>query len=300
MKIGLWWVCLGAIGWGTAGLAAKFLVLNHDMTPLEIGAWRLVIGAPLLLAAAAWESRGHVFISPGMRGIGWILLFGLALAGYQVAYFSAVDRTLVSTATLLTVCTAPLLVAAFSAWKLREPLGSKTMLALGLGMAGVTLVIGIGGLIAIADSRFWMGNLLALGAAVCYGGYTLVGKHLVRWIPPFRTVAAAFVVGAVILLPFIGWPPSSWVAWGLLLYLGVVPTALAYLLYMTGLKRTSATRASIAALLEPLTASLLAVWLLGERLPPAGWLGAFLLLSSLMVMVLPERKQNSTPPDTIV
>ncbi|WP_245891254.1 DMT family transporter [Desmospora activa] len=286
--MGLWLICLGAIAWGTAGLAAKLLILHHGMTPLEIGAWRLLVAAPLLWMAAIWESRGHVFVSAGRRGLVWILLFGLALAGYQLTYFNAVDRTLVSTATLIAICTAPLLVAAVSALVLREPLGARTLLALGLGVMGVALVIGISGLATLTDSRYLGGNLLALGAATCYGGYTLIGKQLVRMLPPFRIAAAAFSTGAMMLLPFIAWPPPSWQAWGLLLYLGAVPTGLAYLLYMAGLKRTSATHASIAALLEPLTASLLAMGLLGERLPLMGWLGATLLLASLAVMTVPK------------
>lgn len=286
--MGLWLVCLGAIAWGTAGLAAKFLILNHGMTPLEIGAWRLLIAAPLLWMAMLWESRAYRFVFPGWRSLIWILLFGFSLAGYQAAYFNAVDRTLVSTATLVAICTGPLLVAAVSALLLREPVGARTLLALGLSVVGVALVIGIGGLEAISDSRYLVGNLLALGAAACYGGYTLIGKHLLRSLPPFRIAAAAFTAGAMFLLPFIVWPPSSMMAWGLLLYLGVVPTGLAYLLYMVGLKWTSATRASIAALLEPLTASLSALWLLGEQLPTTGWLGAGLLLASLVLMTVPK------------
>lgn len=293
MNTGLWWICLGAIGWGTAGFAAKVLIEHHQMASLEIGAWRLAIAAPILIAAAMWESRGHIYVSSGYKHYGWILLFGLALAGYQVAFFSAVDQTWVSTATLITLCTAPLLVAVGSTWWLHESMENRTWLALGLGVVGVGLVVGASGWTAVADQRYWIGNLLALGAAVCYGGYTLVGKHLVRFIPPFQTVAAAFAVGALLLLPSIGATPSSGAGWALLLYLGVVPTALAYLFYMTGLKRVRATQASIAALLEPLTASLLAVWLLQERLSPTGWLGAALLFASLLSMALPERKRRA-------
>lgn len=212
------------------------------------------------------------------------MVFGLAVAGYQVGYFTAVDRTLVSTATMLTVCTAPLMVAILARLLLKEPLGASTLAALMAGLVGTVFLIGAEGLAGLKDPRLMVGNVLALFAAFCYGGYTLIGKHLLTEVPPFRVLAVAFSLGALLLSPVIRLPEPSVEAWLLLLYLGAVPTALAYLLYMHGLRRSTATRASVAALLEPLTAALLAVIFLGERLAPGGWVGAGLLFSSLALM----------------
>ena len=59
-----------------------------------------------------------------------------------------------------------------------------------------------------------------------------------------------------------------WSAWGLLMYLGVVTTALGYVVFLRGLRSTPATFASVLTLLEPLVAVVLAVVFLGERLLP--------------------------------
>ena len=185
-------------------------------------------------------------------------------------YFSAVDRTLVSTATMLTVCTAPLVVAILARTLLKEQLGAPTLVALTAGLAGTVLLIGGDGLAGLTDPRLTTGNALALFAAFCYGGYTLIGKHLLADAPPFRVLAVAFSLGALLLSPVIRLPDPSLEAWLLLCYLGAVPTAAAYLFYMHGLRRSTATRASVAALLGP-DAALLALIFLGERLPPAGW-----------------------------
>ncbi|WP_289501200.1 DMT family transporter [Gloeocapsopsis sp. IPPAS B-1203] len=64
----------------------------------------------------------------------------------------------------------------------------------------------------------------------------------------------------------------------ILLYLGIVPTALAYLLYFSGIRHTTATIASIATLLEPLTATILAWWFFGEQIGAIGLLGAAMLV----------------------
>ena len=74
--------------------------------------------------------------------------------------------------------------------------------------------------------------------------------------------------------------------WPLFLYLGLVPTALAYGLFTVGLRRIPATVAGITTLLEPLTAATLGVLLFGERLGVAGAVGALLLLAAIALLAV--------------
>ena len=76
----------------------------------------------------------------------------------------------------------------------------------------------------------------------------------------------------------------SLISWISLLYLGTVTTALGYLLYFTGMRHTPATVASIATLLEPLTATLLAWWLLEEKLSELGIVEGILLLIAIAIL----------------
>ncbi|MGI6127464.1 MAG: DMT family transporter [Planifilum sp.] len=297
MREGIKWVCLASVLWGTAGLVGKGLTADHGLDPLAVAAWRLLISSPLLLVAAWREGRRIETKGESLRPHArWFLLFGLAVAGYQLGYFSAVDRTMVATATLLAVCTAPLFVALVARWAFGERLTFRVTGALVLGLAGTMLLIGLDSLVGLVNPRWWSGNLLALIAALCYGGYILIGKRLTGELPPIRIVAVAFTLGAVFLLPFLHFPDFSWEAWGMILYLGLVPTGVAYMFYITGLNRTTATKASIAALLEPLTATLLAVALLGERLSPSEWAGASLLLFSLFLLASPGGVQEQPRP----
>ena len=68
----------------------------------------------------------------------------------------------------------------------------------------------------------------------------------------------------------------------LAIYLGAIPTAFAYLLYVYGLRYVTATISVFLGLAEPATAALLAAALFGERLTLAGWIGAILLLLGLI------------------
>jgi DME family drug/metabolite transporter len=70
------------------------------------------------------------------------------------------------------------------------------------------------------------------------------------------------------------------------LYLGVVPTALAYSLFFTGLRRTGSGTASVLTLVEPLTATVLSVALIDERLAAWQWVGAGVVAASVVVLSL--------------
>jgi drug/metabolite transporter (DMT)-like permease len=98
----------------------------------------------------------------------------------------------------------------------------------------------------------------------------------------------SFAVGAVLFAPLaigrgisLEQPLSGWVT---VLYLGVVPSALAYAMYQRGLRHIPASTATILTLAEPLTAALLAWALFSERLTPVGLAGGMLLLASIVLL----------------
>lgn len=80
--------------------------------------------------------------------------------------------------------------------------------------------------------------------------------------------------------------------WMIVLYLGLIPTALAYILYIFGLRTTLASIATIIALIEPLTAAIPAFIILGERLTSYEWLGAIILLG--LMTLLYQRREDTT------
>jgi len=102
------------------------------------------------------------------------------------------------------------------------------------------------------------------------------------------TVAALRLAPVLFAEPQVAAPLAS--GWPFFLYLGLVPTALAYELFTIGLRRTPATAAGITTFLEPLTATTLGVTLFGDRLGMIGALGALLLLGAILLLV-------SSPPD---
>ena len=109
---------------------------------------------------------------------------------------------------------------------------------------------------------------------------------------PLQPMTWGFAASALMLLPFVlatGLTATySVTSWLLLLYLGLVPTALAFVLFLVGMRYTTATVASIITLIEPLTATVLAWLLFGERLSQLGFVGGVVLLGAIMLLAWPE------------
>jgi drug/metabolite transporter, DME family len=178
-------------------------------------------------------------------------------------------------------------VALFSAALLHERLTAAVGGALACALIGTVLLVSLGPSAAGSQvSGTASGILLALGAALCFGAFILVSRLLANRYHPLHSIALAVSIGGLLLLAILAvttgvtaqYSPTTW---ALFLYLGLVPTALAYGLFFHGMKSATAAEASIAALAEPLTSTVLALVIFGERLGALGLLGAALLVGAI-------------------
>jgi len=293
---GLILIVFASMMWGTTGLTSKVLNRLSAVDALSVGALRLITASPVLLLLGQALAPGSLrpLLKREWRAV---LIMGAAMAGYNGSFFAALARTSVTAGTLLALCTAPLFAAVLARLFLHEPLTRPVLLALGTGLSGTALLVGGQGGRDLLRLDCALGNLLALAAGLSYAVYALVGRAKSRGAPPASLAALSFTTAAILLAPFalangLRLPTNS-TAWLTVLYLGLVPTALAYALYLSGLRSVPATMASIGTLIEPLTASLLAALFLGERLTPSGLLGAGLLLSSLAILSFGNTQQST-------
>ena len=292
---GFWLIISAALLWGTVGPTTQTLYALTEANALSIGFFRLVFATPLL-ALGCWRLLGHRAFALTRRDLGLIILLGGMVALYQLSYFAAIAYAGVAVAALITLCLAPVIVALVSAAVLGERLTLKTWLALGMALAGVTLLVDLSA--AQRGPALPLGALLAAVSAAGYAVIALAGRALATRCHPLQINTLGFATAAALLLPFAlgggfvaGYPV---VGWGLLLYLGLVPTALAYELFLRGMRTTPATVASAITLLEPLTASVLAALLFHERLGPLGLVGAALLLGAVAVLGVARDTQEKS------
>jgi drug/metabolite transporter, DME family len=282
-RLGLGLILLAALLWGTVGVFVQTIYQMTAANPLSVGFFRLALATPVLIWAG-WHQLGWQMWRIERRDFGVLLLIGAMTALYQVCYFGAIAQIGVAAATLITLCTAPLWVAGFAVGWLGEKLTRRLALSGACAVVGTALLVGVQPA-GLGSGHWGWGILLATGSAIGYALVTLGSRRVAQRYHPLQCAAIGFGIGALILLPWaiyaglvVRYPAAGWLC---LLYLGVVPTAFAYWLYFIGMRHTPATIASIATLLEPLTATILAGILFQERLGIGGLFGAGLLMAAI-------------------
>ncbi|MFI5876752.1 DMT family transporter [Streptomyces sp. NPDC051445] len=296
----LYLIAAGA-AWGTAGAAASLVYRVSDLGPVALSFWRCAAGL-LLLMAARPLLRPRARTAPAAaaapeqprRKLLRTVVTGLGLAVFQTAYFAAVSATGLAVATVVTLGAGPVLIALGARLTLGERLGRGGVLAVAGALAGLGVLFAGGGGSAVRPE----GVLLALVSAAGYSAMTLLTR---RWgrdggADASATTAGAFAVTALCLLPFAlaeglfphGAEPVRTLV--LLAYIAAVPTALAYALYFAGAAVVRSATVSVIMLLEPVSAAVLAVALLGERLTAGTLAGTLLMLASVTGLALAESR----------
>jgi drug/metabolite transporter, DME family len=291
-RAGFWLVLGAAILWGTIGVAAQGIYNIESTNSLFINLARSAVAAPVLLVAC-WRVLGRRMFAITRRDFWLMALAGALLAFSHAAYFASIRAAGVTIATLLTICVAPLVVAGASAWLKFEVLTWRVGVALGCALVGSILLVG-GQAQEGTQGDVLLGAVYALIAAATYGAVIVCGRFLAGEYHSLQVTSIMFAVGALVLLPLNivgGVAPLQTVnGWLLAAYLGIVPSALAYWMFQTGLRAIPATAASIISMLDPLVAALLAWALFGETLALVGILGAGLLIVSLFLLNVTSSK----------
>ncbi|MCX4678696.1 DMT family transporter [Streptomyces sp. NBC_01433] len=292
----LLYLVVAGVAWGTAGAAASLIFRVSDLGPLALSFWRCAGGLVLLAGALALRPRRTPGPSEtGRRRLLRILGTGIGLTLFQSAYFAAVEVTGLAVGTVVTLGAGPVLIAVGARLTMGERLGRGGLAAVTGALAGLAvLVLGGDG----AEVRP-LGIALALLSAAGYAAITL----LTRWLgrdggggDALATSAWAFGIGAVGLLPMAaaeGLVPhtaeTGQVLW-LLVYVAAVPTALAYALYFAGAAAVRSATVSVIMLLEPVSAALIAVTVLRERLTAATVIGTLFLLTAVAGLAVAEAR----------
>ena len=292
MPPGTWLILAAAICWGTTGTAQA--LAPPSAQPASIGAVRLIIGGIALLLIAIWRGA----LRGGGRWPPWpTLLAAGSMAAYQVLFFSGVERTGVAVGTMVALGSAPILAGLFAFLARGERPGLRWAIATFLAVLGCGLLITAGGGIAIDP----LGILLAVGAGAAYALFTVTSKALLERKPPEAVMAVTFCLGALILSPLLAWADLSWLGaprgLAVALHLGLITVALAYSLFAQGLALIPVATATTLTLAEPLTAGLLGVTVLHERLTLPALSGMLLIFAGLALLSIPRKKISGESND---
>jgi drug/metabolite transporter (DMT)-like permease len=257
-------VVVTVLAWASAFVGIRAVGAHYDAGPLALG--RLAVGA-LALGAGLLATRR--WVTPTRREWALIALCGLAwFAVYNVALNAAEQRVDAGTTAML-VNVGPILIALFAGLLLGEGFPRWLLIGAGIAFSGAVLV---GAATANTDSADVLGVVLCLVAAVTYAIGVLAQKPALRRLPVLQVTFLACAIGAVACLGFtpglladLATAPTGATAG--LVYLGLVPTALAFSTWAYALARMDAGRLGVTTYVVPPITIVMSAVLLGE-LPP--------------------------------
>jgi drug/metabolite transporter, DME family len=225
-----------------------------------------------------------------------VLLGGLAVAVFPMALYTSMRLAGVAVGTVVSIGSAPLASALTERMIDHHRLTARWMSGAALGLAGiVALCLAQATEPHPGHASAWptiLGVALGLAAGTTYAIYAWAAHHLIgRGVAARAAMGSVFGLGGLLLLPVLlatGAPlAASWANAAVGGYMAVVPMFTGYLLFGWALARVSASTATTLSLLEPAVATILAVTVVGERLPAAGWAGLALIAGCLIVLTAP-------------
>lgn len=277
-------------------------------TPLSIGVTRMVIGGTGLALLAFLLAARHARRRPGRAprprltagAVSLMVLTGACLAVYQPLFFLGTERNGVAVGTVVALGSAPIL-AGLLEWALTRRMPSATWMgATALATLGVVL-LGFGGEAGGTGGTDPVGLLGSIGAGASFAVIANAQRRLLDdgW-DPFTVVGAMGASSAALsalALPFVdlawlGQTPGIVMA----LWLGIATIAVAYALFTWGLSGLTAATAATLTLGEPLTASILGIAVLGERLSLLAIGGLVVLAAGLALLAWGSRAPRDPAP----
>ncbi len=274
-----------AVLFGTTGTAQ--VIGAGEVAPWVTGAFRLIVGGPVLLLFNLVLVRRKQKTCPAGKPGTAVWLIPLSSAGvvlFQFCFFEGVSRTGVATGTIVAIGSSPIIAGLLGFIFFRERLDLKWAFATALSISGCSVLVLASGEVSIDR----IGVLTSLLAGLGYAVYVVTSRAIVRTVAPSSAVAVILCIGAVFMVPFLVFADLSGLSnpgvVATLIYLGVFATAFSYLLLAKGLVSIDVAGASVLLLAEPVVGSLLGIFLLDERFTLISASGILLVLAGFVVV----------------
>lgn len=276
-------VLLSAIGFACIAMFAK-IAYAAGVSPSLLLALRFLLAAAIL-APVVWFKRIRL---PRGRALAGFALMGALYTAQAQSYFTALMYASSGLVALL-LYIYPVLVTLLAILLGWEKINRRTLLLMGLAMAGMAITLG-----GKLDGQP-LGIGLGLLAAAVYAIYILLGNRLTQGIHPLAATlvvlaAAAVGNGAFAIAGGTGLPHTL-NAWLAIAAIALFSTVIAIAAFLTGIKRIGAAQASIISTLEPVITLGIGVTLLDERISATQLLGGLLVLVAVILLAQRPRAQ---------
>ncbi|HOS42828.1 MAG TPA: DMT family transporter [Armatimonadota bacterium] len=283
--LGLFWSFTSAVLWATTFVFVRALTADGQADAFTLSAVRFVIGALVLLVPALTVFRRRFLAVPPRDLLAMAGLSLLGMCGMSVLLFIGQSSTTATNGALI-MQLSPLLMLLLTA-ALGERVTARQALGIGIALGGSLLI----GEVWRAHGH-WRGDLLILASAGAWALYSVLGRGVVARHGGFVTTTWAMLFGGILLfavrlaLP-LPWPAPEPAVWGMILYIGLFPTGVAFVAWYEAIHRLDFNLVNVMQYITPACAILFAWWWLDERLSPFHWLGIAVMAAGILLVSLP-------------
>jgi DME family drug/metabolite transporter len=282
--LGISAVALGTIIWGTVGPVVR---LFPEGTEFQYSLIRNLTGVSALWLFVLFSKDKRRYTK---QDIVPILVGGIGATLFFPFFILAFQLTGVGVAAVVSIGVAPIFVGLIAWIALKQPPGKQWAIGTVIAVAGVVALNWPSG----DNTVSFLGVAFAMAAAFGYSmqatGMGMISKRHT----PFQSVAPMFTIGTILQAPLSYGRDFSFLQDPVLLlgvlYGGIVTVAVAYAFFIYGISRIGAATAVTVGLMEPLTASILGIVLLGETVSAIGIVGSALILAGLVVVSRPPKE----------
>lgn len=279
---------LGGVGWGFSGACAQYLFAHNGLDPLWISSVRMLCAGIVLSIFALVAFRGpFLSLCRNPKSLLHLTFFSLCgVAFCQVTYLLAIQYSNAGTATVIQY-TGPVMIVLYFCVRGRRLPHPREVVAVVCVIVGTFLIATHGNpstLVLTPQALFW-----ALVSAFAYAIYSLIPRPLMAHYGSVPVVAGALLIGGIVLSCVL----QSWTfdtgldAKGFaVLFIGLVffGTVVGFTVYFQAVRDIGATKASIIASIETVSATMFAVVWLGTEFVPIDIIGFIFIVATVFVL----------------
>lgn len=282
--IGSLFLILASSIWGGMYVVVKVVV--EVIPPLEL-VWMRYLIALIALVIVSLVTKQKWKIERKHFGI----ILAISIIGYVISIVTQETGTMLSSAQMgaIITSTTPAFMVVFASLILKEHLTFKKAISVALATVGVIIIVGLDDI----DTSSILGGLSLVIAALTWALMSVLIKLLPKDYSQIIVNIYAILIAFVVLTPFvISRLPKLNIndlmnptIWGGLLYLGIISTAVAFLLWNRGLQMLNASGGGIFFFFQPVVGTLLGWLLLGETISATFWIGSLLIFIGVLIVI---------------
>lgn len=291
-----------AIFWGGTFISGRMLATS--VPPFSAAFFRFLIATVCLYVIVA-RREGGIPRLPKSQLLPVALLGLTGVLAYNVFFFNGLKMIEAGRASII-IANNPIVISILAALFFGERLSPLKTVGIMLSVAGAMIAISGGDPRALFAGGIGRGDLLIFGCVLSWAAYSLLGKHVMRVLPPLTAVShSAFIGMLALLVP--AWlegmpadaPNYSWGAWCNLAYLGWFGTVLGFVWYYEGIREIGPSRASLFINFVPISAICLAHLILDEPLTWSLMIGGALVIAGVSLNNMAAQALTLLKPKTL-